>query len=343
MANISKIQVSSNIYDIKDAALTSRVDAIESAIFPPSPQELICVSDSYGLGRNSTEDWITAITPYLTDFSRIYNWSNGSMGIVKQGDGGFRAKDYMIDRASQVADPDAVSVVIIAMGANDINDHANFDYYFADLHTYINTTYKNAKIYVGMIGNNLVLSGSGADSYKEVVALYQSAGDKYTDVKYLHGVEYIMHNARLVQSDKVHPTTDGSRAIAKGIACAFRTGSYRYRYKGTCTGSKFTIVFVMDGETTWIYFAPANSNGQQFTTISYIDWETVQDPVLYAGHSTNIYGFLSAFDSNVDQIGLSLRYSAGVVAVAPTTAGVNTLATGVKIFGFATAVATIEF
>ena len=306
-------------------AIDGRVSGIENTLNPET-KNMIVVSDSYGLGRNDTEPWTTSFANYMTEYANVYNWSNGSMGIVYEGDGGYNALSYMQSKENEISDKNSVTDIVIAMGANDLLGYANFDQTFASLVSYINTTYPNAKIYLGMIGNKKDKTQSEYNAYCNVLTLYREACKNHPNCKYLNGVEYIMHMSMFFQSDGVHPTTNGSRWIGKGVAEAFRSGSHTVVARQIYNVSGISIEMTINGDTASIFFPDGNVPQKYFANRNYSSWFDITDPMLYVISGQPVIAQVSAFDNNGNRLPLSLKYAHGSVYLstmqtAPVTMG----------------------
>ena len=322
-------------------ALDARVDDLEAEL-PPNPKRMIVVSDSYGLGRNGADSWVTHFANYMTDYANVYNWSNGSMGIVREGDGGYNARNYMISKASEVTYPNSVSDVVIAMGANDIVNHANFDTVFNALHSYINTTYPNAKISLAFIGNVREKDSATLVNYLTALDLYRAAAKKYQDVRFLEGLEYIMHDLRLMQTDGVHPTTPGAQTIGKGMAEAFRSGSYRYTAYQYLGENYMVGRFMIDGPSATITFVPGNSIQTTFPDRNYKNYFTFEGTPMFWGIAANpIFGYFNGFDSNIAPLHLSMRYQNKTIELSTMKTVSTTLATNAGMYGCTIGVSTL--
>lgn len=321
-------------------SIDNRVDALEDLV-PPSPQEMIVVSDSYGLGRNGADSWVDLFSPYMSDFSHVYNWSNGSMGVNNVGDGGYDAIGFMQAHETDVTDPDSVTVVVIAMGANDIASVSGLAAKFQTLITYIKTTYANASVYIGMIGNILDKNSSVMANYLTCVNGYRNACRRYNKCYYLDGVEYIMHNATLFQADGVHPTSAGAAVIAEGVATALRDGSYTYTATWKLSDGSWNLYQTIDGPVSKFTFADSTATSQAFSNRNYITYKTLTAPLLHVPAAMPIIMMISGFDSNLNKLAMSMKYYQGVIHLSTMQTTAVTLAAG-GLYGGTVSFPTLE-
>ena len=218
-------------------ALEEVADAVEEVERLVNPdRRIIVISDSYGLGRNDT----TAFTTYLQQYlgltsSDYYTWSEGSMGFNRTGDMGHVAQTLLAAHVADVTNPETITDVMFAMGANDILATSGLLDAITDCVAYAKTQFVNAKIHIAFIGNIKVKANSTEyGNYITALHSYKTACG-LTDAKYASGGEFILHNASLLQADGVHPTSTGSSEIAKFLRAYLNGTPYEYAYFGTIT------------------------------------------------------------------------------------------------------------
>ena len=262
------------------------------------------------------------------------------MGIVNLGDGGYKALTYMQSRAGEITYPNSIEAVVIAMGANDINNHANFASEFQSLISYIKNTYPNATVYLGMIGNVRIKNVATLNNYIQTVNLYQTVARSYSKCKYLSGVENIMHNNNYIQSDGVHPTTTGATAIAQGVAEAFRSGCYIYRAIQLVQGDT-DVRMEINGDIATIDFIPNKTTETVFPNRHYVDYLTIVDPLVYVSEAHPVQGFWSSFDSSVAPFLMSMKYAGGKIQLSSLQTSSRTLAANMAGYGCTISIPTI--
>lgn len=233
MANISKIQIESGTYDIKDSTarsdistLNERINNIGSGTKPIGMNKVIFIGDSYGQLSGQTT-WIDVMINKLGLTSSEYTRkTEGSTGFVSYN---AVTNDRFIDLITAanndipLADHNDVTHVIVGGGANDIVADVTYE----DLNSrieefiqYVNVHFTNAKVYIGQIGFTIDINVK--KNFKKVLDAYSNC-IKYGGF-YLAGVEnashyypYFKHNGSYSTSDTVHPTQDGSYAIGNAM------------------------------------------------------------------------------------------------------------------------------
>lgn len=281
-ADIQQIVVSVDADDVSYDNTTSQLLAtnVQSAIDElkvdidniviPTPQNqsrrYIVISDSYGLVRGNNTPF-TELLPTLlgTSASEYYTYSEGAMGYARTGSDGHVAESLLTAHASDIADRGTITDIIFALGVNDTySTAAAINSAIDSLVSYCHTTYPNASIYMGYIGNIQDKSDATvrAGYYASVEAITNRA--MKNGVKLISGVEYIMHNGAFFQSDGVHPNDDGCVAIANFIY-DFLMGSnpiYRHRTTAALTSTNMSncrYEITIEGELTFIRIVPGNT------------------------------------------------------------------------------------
>lgn len=208
----------SNILDGFD----QRITALEGGAV--TARRYIMISDSYGLVRNNTP-WTDIIETLINaDAGNFYDFSEGGMGFVTTGHGGNTALTLLQGHSTDIADHDTITDIVFGLGINDLGvTYANISNAITSLVGYCKNEYPKAKLYFGFIGNKFNKTATEISQYLTALKAMTDSAAK-NGALYITNVEYIMHNGKLVQSDNVHPTTDGCTDIANHIF-AFLNGS----------------------------------------------------------------------------------------------------------------------
>lgn len=219
-----KIQAETTARENADSELNEKISRAAKKYF-------IFQADSYG---NKSNEWPALLAKFLgiksTDYIIIAH--DGDAFATDQG-----TQDKFVttlqNNAYRVSDPQSVTDIIICGGRNDYRQYQTaIENGMEEYNSKAKELFPNAKISVGFIGWDL--NTTEIDNNKE---LYLSYGCS-TYIKkahslgwnYLNGVEYIMHYSPYFQSDGKHPNSDGSKAIAEGIAAAYKTGFCEVKY-----------------------------------------------------------------------------------------------------------------
>jgi hypothetical protein len=286
-------EVLGNVGDLTDLNTTDKtsivnaINEIEGEIGSINTQKrVISISDSYGMGRGGTTPWTTFLQTYMElDNADYFTWSEGSMGFNRTGDNGHKVKELLEAHENDVTSPNTISHVIIGLGLNDMYGLTGLNTAIDDCMTYIKTTYPNAKIYVGMIGNVYTKNSTTFENYMSVIENYiLSCGQN--GVAYIHGAEYPMHNMQLLQADGLHPSTVGSQAIAEFVASYVNGGaSYAVYEMGTVTAANFgaSSYLKQSINNDVVCVAPLldySSSAVAFTRNSALDVGTIDSPII---------------------------------------------------------------
>lgn len=230
------LEAETSARELADAKLQNQVTANTNAITALNAERYyIFQADSYGLDNG----W-----PYL--LAQIMGLSEENYTIiVDSGDGfstmGIPANQFwntLSDHASDVPDASKVTDIVVCGGRNDFyaNSQSSIQ---SGIATYITTAkqlFPNAKVHIGFIGWDLNTTEYSAD--KEVwlsnactayIGYCQNSG-----INYLSGVENILHNIAMFQSDGKHPNALGSAYLAGGIynALVYGYASVNYPFAG---------------------------------------------------------------------------------------------------------------
>lgn len=196
----------------------------------------ICIGDSY-LRGSSNGSVVNSWGYYVKQFLGISNnnyeeYYESSSGILNHGVNGNTF--IQLIQAQTISNTETVKRVIVAGGYNDKDyTKSNIETGVQTLINYLKTTFVNAKIYFGCIGNN---SGIGKiterrNIAREVLPAYRNC--ELYGATYLNGVEDITHDYVFCYNleengDVIHPTQNGYQLIGRGIAEAIKTGNANY-------------------------------------------------------------------------------------------------------------------
>ena len=236
--NTTATTINNTIGDLNNLTTTDKsnvvnaINEVESEIGSINTQKrIIAISDSYGMGRNSTTPWTTFFQQYMgLSSSDYYTWSEGSMGFNRTGDNGHTVQQLLAFHENDVSSPNTITHVVIALGLNDTLALTGLDTAIDSCISYVKTTYPNAKIMIGFIGNFYTKDSTTQEAYFTAIEEYISACGR-NGVTYLRGAEYPMHNMQYMQADHIHPTTPGSAAIARFIASYIDGGAAYIEYQ----------------------------------------------------------------------------------------------------------------
>ena len=242
--DISKIRLEDATYDIKDSqartnisTLDGRVDEIEEKI---STGKTIFIGDSYAVGNtrvSGIDQIVDGWVEYLKNImglsaNEYYKFCEGGIGFADSGQGGHLGfLDLLQSNISSVTEKELVKNVIVCAGYNDANQQFSaIDGAIANFVSYCKTQFPNAKIYIGMVGNNSAKNDTGRNFRRKI---RQTVIPAYTTCRaygaiYLNGVENIMKYYPNLSEDTIHPTPAGYRILAQCIFQAWKNGKVTY-------------------------------------------------------------------------------------------------------------------
>lgn len=145
------------------------------------------------------------------------------------GNAGHNFKELLESKASKIVNPENIKTIICCGGTNDVNaqSKAQLKNYVETFVNYCKSIYTNATIYIGMIGffKEVNAVNSRNTILGRVLPAYQECRD--FGALYLNDVEYVMHDYSYYR-DTVHPTSDGTSALASAIYQSLKTGHVEY-------------------------------------------------------------------------------------------------------------------
>ena len=231
MAEIANIQISNNIYSLKDANARNKIEEVENSLViankPFNMNKVIFIGDSYAVRSNN---WVTPLIQKLgLSSSDYYIGALGSTGFSHMNNN----RNFLTLLQSVVSDlssdeKNSISHVIVCGGANDsLDDYDSIISSITKFSNYVNTNLPNAKLFIGEIG--WTSASENIISYAKVVDAYTKCASN-KNCFYLNNVQYTLHNYNLIDTDKVHPTYEGANILANNIYQALITGSCNVVY-----------------------------------------------------------------------------------------------------------------
>ena len=216
MADISKIQIESGIYDIKDIIARNELNKI----IPPKSfqnRKYLLIGDSYAVGYQGS-----GVSNIEGFFTKVVNDLNLTAQIVCANGYGFIGMSSGLTwvnllQNTTISNKETFTDVIICGGMNDRDIDINIENAMIDCFNYIHTNFPNAIIHVGCVGRyakqsndqNIINMRRIAELYRVITIAY---GNKYIDKS-----EYLLHNMSYFINDDIHPNTNGEKQLAYGI------------------------------------------------------------------------------------------------------------------------------
>lgn len=268
------------------------IDELQSEISSITPisatSRYIVVADSYGNpAATGNDNFLVQLQSLLgASDDNYYGLYLGSLGFTHLGansgsDPGMNCLQFLQSEAANISSPSTITDVIITVGLNDISEDnsANEATNITAVINYLKSTYPNAKIHYGFIGNALSASTTTAAMvgyYYNTLSLcntmFREAG-----CAVMNGIEYVMHDATNMSSDMVHPNSAGSAALANFI--------YEH-LKGLNPKYQHTIHFT----NSWNQNCDISIDGP-ITSVAMLGWGTKASGTTGAGGFIDVFNF----------------------------------------------------
>ena len=223
MADISKIQLENNTYDIKDVTSRNSISNINTRLSRIENRKFVFIGDSYDAQVDPSDP--TSIKWWSTVIIEILNLSQddyirSSNGGASFGNNNNTYKD-LVDVLSYDED---VTDVLIAGGYND--QYYNYESIGAGAsacNTAIRNKFPNARIHLAFIGNST--SSTTKSALKETLQRYIQSANAL-GWHYINNAEYSMQDyPNSFLSDGVHPSVYGATIIGRSLAMGLIYGS----------------------------------------------------------------------------------------------------------------------
>ena len=211
MADISKIRLENETYNIKDEVSRNSINELNSLI---NSQITICIGDSYGEGvGNSGIGWAEKLNNFLNYGNNLINKSLSGTGFL--GDNPKTFLTLLQEVEQTITNKNLVKNIIVCGGYNEYKNSAyqtnpaNLDNAINQFYDYAKLKFPNAKIYLGFVGNNAEISSNGTSiraQLQDTCFRYKMNNHKFI---YMEGIENILHNYDCFSSDNIHPNNMG--------------------------------------------------------------------------------------------------------------------------------------
>ena len=223
MADISKIQIQSGTYDIKDETARNLISQLQIPDNYFDNKKIILIGDSYGEGW-TPEGNVTSWQNIFISYSGI-----NSSNVIKKYQGGAGFVNIANNKNYQTLLEEVTSSVditdIIALGG--YNDRS---YNGTQISNAINAfmikakeKFPNAKVHIGQVGWSN--DGTKMVSLTNTTSRYKWACSNY-GAHYLTGIEHSLHDYfNVFSSDGFHPNANGHIYMACNLIQAFIGGS----------------------------------------------------------------------------------------------------------------------
>lgn len=210
----------------------------------------IMIGDSYGVGTTSggtIVGWCDRLKTLMKlNNNNYFKFVEGSAGFLETGLAGHTFLTLLQENLQQIPDKTLIKNVIVCGGYNDNSfESSELNSAVRNFVDYCYENFKNATVYIGMIGNNGANTETGAtirnNLSERVLRCYQNAITHRA--VYLNGVENIMHDYYdFMSADNIHPNDLGYQYLASYIYQALKSGYASYHSLFFSSTNEFTNV-----------------------------------------------------------------------------------------------------
>ena len=191
-------------------------------------------TDSYGTTAADGTPFIDQLGTWLGLTSADYfGFARGSVGVTPNSSQPRGVQGLVEDSISSVTDPDTITHVLFALGANDIDNLSTIAASFSSLVSYTRSQFPNAIIMFAFIGTTDAHPVSdknlAVDAYKQYATANKCV--------YIENADLIMRINACQKPDKVHPSSTGSDKLAECLAFGIINGYVDFSTSGTFTVS----------------------------------------------------------------------------------------------------------
>lgn len=229
MADISNIQIGNNNYNIKDLQARNSITEINNRL---DNERIICVGDSYAVGTTyggTVQGWPERLQILRgLDNNHCIKLAEGQSGFTKVGLQGHTFIGLLEANINNISNPETITKVIVCGGHNEYDsDGVSLNNAISSFISYCKQHFVNAKIYVGMVGNNSNTTSFGKSVrtaiYTFILRSYQNA-PLFGGI-YLNGIQNILRDYKdFMSEDGVHPNSTGYNFLAGYINNAINNG-----------------------------------------------------------------------------------------------------------------------
>ena len=254
MADISKIRLENETYNIKDTTARNSISSINTILNRQLNKKFLLVGDSYGEGYSAdgyVESWCTKFKNYL-------GLTSENCSVIVAGGYGFGTSNNFATLIQNATADDNITDIILLGGYNDISSSfGNIKVGMQNFKTACASKFPNGVIKIGFVGwsnNPSKLFGLriACDNYIRSC--------KELNISYLNNMDYSLHEYfNSFSSDDFHPNNYGQEQITNNLINAYNTGNANV----TINYSDFKLGFNYDFTT--------NDNIEQIITSNLIN------------------------------------------------------------------------
>lgn len=229
MADISKIRLENETYNIKDEVARQNIDnylgnrsiLLSDSYFDWSPDETIVLNNRY---------WKKFFD--MMNITDYYAYNKGGIGFYQKVDNE-NFQSILENHYNDIQNKDTIKYIFVFGGYNDAFDDnttiENINYAINNFVAYCKQNYPNAKVIIGEIGYDTNLNNAGTTrrnkiNNKVIPAYCNTSYNSNFPYIYLPNLNYCLHNKDYMSTDGIHPNTIGHNALANAVFSAFNKG-----------------------------------------------------------------------------------------------------------------------
>ena len=230
------------------AHLQDEIDVLTTSKNIQERKKILILSDSYGGNFGTmTRNFLDLVKANLED-------ENITCDILHANGASFVRTGFLFESllSAYAGDKDSITDLYVFGGLNDANyplvglADIPLATGIANFMTTAKTLYPNAVIHYGFIGR-----GARPNSGTLRLNIIKTIGDIQTEWaknggQFISNCEYILADARLMQSDGLHPNDNGADMLAKYVFNAILNGTVDVHHFNMITGSDHTVYETID-------------------------------------------------------------------------------------------------
>lgn len=240
MADISKIRLQNETYNIKDQTARDNLQNINEHINIEESNKTIFLGDSYiegyspdgNIPENERFAQVFCKLMGITDFQVFYR---GGIGFYQEV-ANINILRLLQNNIDNISNKELVKNIIVPIGWNDCysanSTKQNISNAIRDFVEYCKIQFPNATVYIAQVG--CCTSFTENNRNERMYRLMEQVAPAYANTSvvngksyvFLNGLQYTLHNSDLMSSDGVHPNVNGHLELAKQLYNAFKSQAF---------------------------------------------------------------------------------------------------------------------
>lgn len=164
-----------------------------------------------------------ATRPEISFIDLFSQYGNFEVVNLAQSGYGFNGTSKFINILNQQTSDSSVTDVIVQSGTNDLNYNSGLKDSIRIFYEKAHSLYPNATMWLGFSAYNTINTYTSTNLFSTTLSIYQECEE--FNVRYMNGIENVLHKKSYMASDNFHPSNEGAKALAHGFYNAYTTGS----------------------------------------------------------------------------------------------------------------------